>query len=239
MTRYPGEAVESGQIGQALGIRGSLPRLRPLRPPQQRGHARPSKDHRLIVNATLWVNRTGQVPPVVFLVALASLFGFARYIFVTPKSINLRPQWRVFVRPVTAGVNLGLNFPLIYAFGMLGAAGATVVAYAFGTLSGLLAGRRLWPIDFECFRLATIATAAMMTYLGSLLIQVPNLWVDGALKAVGSPIAFLAVLRHLASAGDRNGHMFGHTCVDAGTRRAFEVKLSCVVAFIIRRRAEN
>ncbi len=33
--------------------------LQPLLPPLQRGRGRPNKDHRLIVNAILWVNRTG------------------------------------------------------------------------------------------------------------------------------------------------------------------------------------
>jgi O-antigen/teichoic acid export membrane protein len=135
-----------------------------------------------------------QTSPVVFLIALASWFGFARYIFVTPTSISLRPEWGVFVVLITAAVNLGLNLPLIRAFGMMGAAWSTLIAYAAGAFTALLVGRRLWKIDFEYYRLVVIAAAAVAVYFGSQTTHLPSLWAEFVFKTVGSLTAFVVLL---------------------------------------------
>lgn len=136
-------------------------------------------------------------PTVVFLVALACWFNFARYIFVTPTSVKLRPEWSVLVMLVTASVNLALNFPLIRAYGMIGAAWATLLAYAFGAAAALLVCRRLWTIDFEYNRLVGIVAAAVVTYWGIEHVHTPVFWMDCGLKALGTPVAFVAVLTAL------------------------------------------
>ncbi len=135
-----------------------------------------------------------EAPTVVFLVALASWFGFARYIFVTPTSVKLRSEWSLLVTVVTACVNLALNFPLIRAYGMIGAAWATLIAYAFGAVAAVLVGRRIWTIDLEYNRLVAVVFAATLTYCGSLYLHFPTFWMDCGLKAIGAPLAFLTIL---------------------------------------------
>lgn len=132
--------------------------------------------------------------PLVFVVALAGWFELMRYFFVTPASLRLRPEWATYVLFGTGLLNIGLNYPLIEAFGFAGAAWATLIAYAVGALMGTAVGGRLWKIDFEWYRLALILLAGTLSYRISIFITVPIPLEELALRTVCVLLLFVTLL---------------------------------------------
>jgi len=62
--------------------------------------------------------------------------------------LTKQPLRQTGVLAVGAVVNIGLNFLLIPAFGLMGAALATVSAYLLVLIGSFLIGRRLFPLPF-------------------------------------------------------------------------------------------
>jgi O-antigen/teichoic acid export membrane protein len=98
--------------------------------------------------------------PVIPVVALAYLFHGAFLLTSIGIGIERRARYYPIVTGAAAAVNLVLNFALIPRWGIMGAAWATVAAYAVMACLGAAFSQRLFPIPFQWHRLGLIALAA-------------------------------------------------------------------------------
>jgi O-antigen/teichoic acid export membrane protein len=125
--------------------------------------------------------------PVIPVVALAYLLHGIFLLTSIGIGIERKARYYPVVTGVAAAVNLALNFALIPRLGILGAAWATVAAYAVMALLGGVFSQRLYPIPFEWRRLALVAAgAAAVAALARLApgALVPALAVKSALLAL-------------------------------------------------------
>jgi O-antigen/teichoic acid export membrane protein len=87
------------------------------------------------------------------------LSGFQSFYLALAFSLPKKPLRQTYIFAVGAAVNLGLNVVLIPSFGLIGAALATIVAYALIAVGSFLVGRRLHPLPFPALGLVKIALA--------------------------------------------------------------------------------
>lgn len=102
--------------------------------------------------------------PVIPVVTLAYLFHGAFLLTSIGIGISKDTRYYPLITAAAAVTNLAANFALIPAFGMMGAAWATVLAYAVMAGCGFALSRRLYPIPFEGGRLARISAAALAAF---------------------------------------------------------------------------
>jgi O-antigen/teichoic acid export membrane protein len=124
--------------------------------------------------------------PVIPVVALAYVLHGA--FLLTSVGIGIRKEARHYPRvtAAAAGANLLANLALVPAFGIMGAAWATVISYAVMAGLGYAIGRRLYPLPLEWGRLGQVVGLAGLTYAVSLFAPEPvwpALAVKGALLA--------------------------------------------------------
>jgi O-antigen/teichoic acid export membrane protein len=125
--------------------------------------------------------------PVIPVIALAYLLHGVFLLTSIGIGIEKKARYYPIVTGAAAAVNLVLNFALIPRYGMMGAAWATVSAYAVMAALGGAFSQRLYPIPFERARLGAIVTAALAVAALALLAPqaiVPALAVKGALLAL-------------------------------------------------------
>jgi O-antigen/teichoic acid export membrane protein len=108
--------------------------------------------------------------PIIPVVALAYLLHGV--FLLTSVGIGIARQARYYpmVTGAAAATNVAANFALIPRFGAIGAAWATVVAYAVMALLGFHFSRRVFPIPFEGSRLLRLAAAAAAAYALAALV---------------------------------------------------------------------
>ena len=107
--------------------------------------------------------------PVVPVVVLAYLLQGAFLLTSIGIGIEKRARYYPAVTAAAVAANLIANVILIPRFGMMGAAWATVLAYAVMALMGLWFSQRVYPIPFEWRRLTRLALAALGVYAVSRL----------------------------------------------------------------------
>jgi O-antigen/teichoic acid export membrane protein len=107
--------------------------------------------------------------PVIPVVALA--YVLHGVFLLTSVGIGIRKEARYYpmVTAAAAATNVAANFALIPAFGILGAAWATVLSYAVMAGVGFAVSRRLYPLPLEWPRLIAVAGVAGLVYAASLL----------------------------------------------------------------------
>jgi O-antigen/teichoic acid export membrane protein len=108
--------------------------------------------------------------PIIPVIALAYLLHGV--FLLTSVGIGIARQARYYpiVTGAAAAANVAANFALIPRFGAMGAAWATVLAYAVMAGLGHVFSRRVFPIPFEGSRLSRIAAAAALAYALQALI---------------------------------------------------------------------
>jgi O-antigen/teichoic acid export membrane protein len=121
----------------------------------------------VLMTATNPTYRAGA--PVIPVVALAYLLHGAFLLTSVGIGIEKRARYYPVVTAAAAAVNLSLNFALIPRWGMMGAAWATVAAYATMAVLGATLSHRLYPIPFEWGRLGLVALGAAITAAASRL----------------------------------------------------------------------
>ena len=130
--------------------------------------------------------------PVVPIVTLAYLLHGA--FLLTSIGIGISKDTRLYplITAAAAVTNLAANLLLIPRFGMLGAAWATVLAYAVMASFGFVLSRRLYPIPFERGRLLRVSGAALICFALSRLA--PTALVTGIAVKLAAVAAFPVAL---------------------------------------------
>ena len=140
--------------------------------------------------------------PVIPVVALAYLLHGVFLLTSIGIGIERKARYYPIVTGAAAAVNLVLNFALIPRFGILGAAWATVAAYAVMAGLGAAFSQRLYPIPFQRGRLLLIVTAAAVVAAAASLAPaavVPAVALKAALLLLFGLVA-LGLLRRPAPA---------------------------------------
>jgi O-antigen/teichoic acid export membrane protein len=101
-------------------------------------------------------------------------FGATAFIAFNVMSIGIgrakKTQFNWVVTGVAAAVNIGLNFVLIPAYGMIGAAVATLVAYVVMFLGMTVRAQQVFPVPYQWRRITLVVAAAVgLTVLGKAL----------------------------------------------------------------------
>jgi O-antigen/teichoic acid export membrane protein len=134
-----------------------------------------------------------RVTPLIMLAAvIQSMF------YVPSRGIFL--QKRTGLLPVVLGagaaVNVGLNLWLIPAYGMMGAAVATVAGYAVAVAFTFVVSQRLYPIDYQVGRMATIFAVLIALSMAATLVH-PSVWYVAVLWKISlllaAPLALWAL----------------------------------------------
>ena len=84
-----------------------------------------------------------------------------------------RTQFNWVVTGFGAAVNIGLNFWLVPAYGMVGAAVATVAAYVALFVGMTLNAQHVWHVPYQWRRVVTLAAAAVALVVLGALLNVP------------------------------------------------------------------
>lgn len=101
---------------------------------------------------------------VVPVVALAYVLHGAFLLTSIGIAVAKEARWYPLITFASAATNVACNLLLIPRLGMLGAAWATVAAYAVMAVLGFVISRRLYPLPFEHGRLARVLLAAVALY---------------------------------------------------------------------------
>jgi O-antigen/teichoic acid export membrane protein len=104
---------------------------------------------------------------------------------------------------VPAGVNIGLNFLLIPAFGLMGAVVATMICYATGLVLLAVAGRKHVALPLPAGDLIRIGLAALAMW--PVIALLPDLggWPELMLKAAAGGLTYGAAALVLDAGGAR------------------------------------
>lgn len=87
--------------------------------------------------------------PIIPLIALSNLFSGLFEFFNLGNTLRGKLRFNVILLPLAALVNLGGNCLFIPAFGVIGAAGSTLLAYVILALLAYLVNQRLYPIPLD------------------------------------------------------------------------------------------
>jgi O-antigen/teichoic acid export membrane protein len=119
---------------------------------------------------------------VVPLIAFSYLLYGTRFMTTIGMLTKNKTKYSSFIIVLSAAINLGLSYLLIPRFGLYGAAWATFISYFVLVIINILVDLRLWYIPYEYLRLAKIALAWAIIYIGSLSIQTTSIWLNIGLK---------------------------------------------------------
>ena len=125
--------------------------------------------------------------PIVPVVALAYLLHGVFLLTSVGIGIARAARYYPMVTAAAAAANVAANFALVPRMGAMGAAWATVLAYAVMAALGHAFSRRVFPIPFEGMRLAKLSLAAGVAY--ALAALVPG---TGTFAATERALALLA-----------------------------------------------
>jgi O-antigen/teichoic acid export membrane protein len=131
-------------------------------------------------------------------VAFAHIFIAAHPIISSSMVTQKKGGHLSWIATLAAAVNIALNFILIPAIGIIGAAIATFVGYAILSLLSYIVGRRWFDMQINWLRMGRIALAALPVVVGIRLVESADLsmWLAVTLKSVlllAFPLLLLAV----------------------------------------------
>jgi O-antigen/teichoic acid export membrane protein len=134
---------------------------------------------------------------VVPLVALAYALNGLHYC-VSP-GVHLAGRTRVFpwLAAAAAVVNVGMNLLLIPSFGMVGAAWATVLAFAVLSVGTMVVAQRFYPVPYEYGRLARVLGVGAAVWVAAGAMRIEGGVAALALQLGGLVIAFPVLLAML------------------------------------------
>lgn len=140
---------------------------------------------------------------VIPIIALGYAFQALYFVTVTPIFFTRGTQWLPLLTACSAALNVGLNLLLIPRYGMIGAAWATLAAFAFLFAATVLVARQRYRVEYEAATLAVlggivVASALSVWAVASLpfLVAVPlKLVLVGAFGLACTRLGIVARLR--------------------------------------------
>jgi O-antigen/teichoic acid export membrane protein len=109
--------------------------------------------------------------PVIPIVAESLVFGGIYYVLMVGANITRKTWLAAIFTAVAAIVNFILNLLLIPAYGAMGAAISTLVAYIVLALLAYIVNQRIYPVPFEVGRFAGAVLVGSAIYLGSYMVM--------------------------------------------------------------------
>lgn len=121
---------------------------------------------------------------IVPLIVLSYIFYGVRFITNTGLAIKNKMKYMPPIIIGAAVLNLYLNYLFIPRYGMMGAAGATVISYFVLVVVHTAVNLHFWYIPYEYKRIAKIGLVWGIMYGIGLLIKMPNIWLNIGLKLI-------------------------------------------------------
>ena len=120
---------------------------------------------------------------VVLLISLSGLFDGLTYFVNVGVLFSKRSIWRMVSVLTAAVVNIALNFLLIPTYGMMGAAWATMIAFAVQAAVTMTVSLRLYHVPYQYRRIAQLIVVAAAIYAASVAVSFHTLVTSIAFKA--------------------------------------------------------
>jgi O-antigen/teichoic acid export membrane protein len=132
--------------------------------------------------------------PIVPWILLGYVFNGAYVVFIAGAYLEKKTKFLPLITGLGALVNIGVNFLLIPSMGIMGAALATLAAYAIMAMTMYFASRKFYQIQYEWDKVAGIALAATVAFVAFKLLHPVPLALHGVLLKLGLLAAFVALL---------------------------------------------
>lgn len=107
---------------------------------------------------------------VVTIVAISQIALGTVYATAVGINVKKRPEHILVAWILGVSVHLGLNYIIIPAYGMKGAAISTMIGYTIVAIGATIASQRLYPIPYQYKRLLKLAVAFTLVYVASLFL---------------------------------------------------------------------
>lgn len=131
--------------------------------------------------------------PLIPIIAFSYLLWSGQPIIEVGVLLKGRTGWSAFYMFFGAGVNVALNFALIPAYGVFGAAYATLASLVAASVLSLVLNQRLFPIGYEWSRLVLVFVVQAVVLATGILLASPTIWLSILLK-VGLVLAYPLIL---------------------------------------------
>lgn len=145
--------------------------------------------HRFIINPAYW-SGLGIVP----IILLAYLFNGMYVNFMAGIYIEKKTSHLPYITGIGAAINVVANLLLIPKYGMLGAAWATLFAYAGMALGLYIVSHRFYPVQYELGRLLKIGIALVVVVLAHAFRHQLFPGVGEQIFKLGAVVSFFAML---------------------------------------------
>jgi O-antigen/teichoic acid export membrane protein len=127
-------------------------------------------------------------------ILLSYVFNGAYVVFLAGAYLEKKTKFLPFITGLGALVNIGVNFLLIPSMGIMGAALATLAAYAIMAIAMYIASQKFYEVHYEWNKVLGIAFAAFVAFLGFKLLHPIPLDLVGAITKIGLLILFVSLL---------------------------------------------
>lgn len=127
-------------------------------------------------------------------ILLGYVFNGAYVVFIAGAYLEKKTKFLPLITGLGALVNIGVNFLLIPSMGIMGAALATLAAYAVMAVTMYFASRRFYYVSYEWGKVFGIATAAAICFVGFRILHPIPLAYHGELIKVGLLGIFVVLL---------------------------------------------
>jgi len=132
--------------------------------------------------------------PIVPWVLLGYVFNGAYVVFIAGAYLEKKTKFLPFITGLGALVNVVVNFLLIPSMGIMGAALATLAAYAIMAIAMYFASQKFYEIEYEWGKVAGIALAAFIVFVSFRILHPVPLAFHGMLIKLGLLIVFMGML---------------------------------------------
>jgi O-antigen/teichoic acid export membrane protein len=132
--------------------------------------------------------------PIVPWVLLAYVFNGAYVVFVAGAYLEKKTRYLPLITGLGALVNIVVNFLLVPSMGIMGAALATLAAYAVMAGTMYFASQKFYKVEYEWGKVAGAVCAAAIAFAGYEFFHPIPLTANGAIIKVGLLCVFLILL---------------------------------------------
>ncbi len=132
--------------------------------------------------------------PIVPWILLGYVFNGAYVVFIAGAYLEKKTKFLPFITGLGAVVNIGVNVLLIPSLGIMGAALATLAAYAVMAITMYFASQKFYQIRYEWKKVSGMAFAATITFICFRFLHPVPLELPGVMIKLGLLVVFLGLL---------------------------------------------